>query len=252
MVFDNYAKYYNLLYRDKNYEAETDHVHHLIEQFSGQPAKKVLDIGCGTGIHANFMAKRGYTMYGIDMSAEMINQAIKKNIPGAHFSIGNATNFVLPEQFDAITSLFHVFSYQTTNEAAAAMINNACTHLKQGGLFVFDFWYGPSVLHEVPSVRIKRLENEEIRVTRIAEPVLKVNENIVDVNFELMIYDKERNQTEIIKEIHPMRYFFKPEIELLLDRANMDLLYFREWMTGNEASESTWGTCCVAVKNKTV
>jgi hypothetical protein len=45
-----------------------------------------------------------------------------------------------------------------------------------------------------------------------------------------------------------MRFFFKPEIEMYLEMAGLELLYFNEWMTGAFPSEQTWGVCCVASK----
>jgi SAM-dependent methyltransferase len=250
MVFDNYAKYYNLLYKDKDYKVEADHVQSLIAKFGGKAAKTLLDIGCGTGMHAYHMAQLGYQVTGLDNAQEMINQALAKKIPDADFEVGNATSFSLGKKFDIVTSLFHVLSYQTTTQNALDMIKNASAHLNENGLFIFDFWYGPAVLTEKPSVKVKRLEDDEIHVTRIAEPVLKVNENVVDVNFELSIYDKQEDRYSIVKEIHPMRYFFKPEIELLLGHAELTPLYFNEWMTGNTPSAHTWGVCCIAVRNE--
>jgi SAM-dependent methyltransferase len=249
MVFDNYAKYYNLLYSDKNYKAEVDHIHNLISQYSQRPATKLLDIGCGTGIHAGFLANLGYSITGVDLSPEMVNQAKAKKIPESEFFVANAVDFKCLSGFDVITSLFHVFSYQTANSEAEAMITNVSEHLKEQGLFLFDFWYGPAVLNERPSIKVKRLDNDEIQVTRIAEPILKINDNIVDVNFEVLIYDKAHNHTDIVRELHPMRYFFKPEIEFFLQKAGMSILYFKEWLTGKEPSDATWGVCCIAVKN---
>jgi len=248
MVFNDYAKYYNLLYKDKDYNAETSHVHSLINQFAERPVKTVLDIGCGTGTHAHYMTLLGYQMTGIDISREMINQALAKKISNANFEVENATSFSLNKKFDAITSLFHVLSYQTATEDVQALINNVGKHLDESGLFIFDFWYGPAVLGEKHSFKVKRLEDDEIKVTRITEPVLKVNENIVDVNFELIIHNKHHNQFSTVKEVHPMRYYFKPEIQLLLVNAGFQLLYFNEWMTGHSPSEHTWGVCCVASK----
>ena len=250
MLFNQYAKYYNLLYEDKNYQEEVDYIHSLIQRFADTPVKTVLDIGCGTGEHAVFLSQLGYHVTGIDMSNEMIAIALSKNIPNTNFLVGNAMDFQLSERFDVIVSLFHVLSYQTTNEHLKEMITNGANHVCANGLFVFDFWYGPAVLTERPSVRIKRLEDEEIKITRIAEPVLKVNENKVDVNFELLIKNKEDKKVTIIKESHPMRYFFLPEIKLLLANAGIELLYAREWMTENEPSDSTWAVCCVGKKEK--
>lgn len=249
-VFNNYARYYNLLYRDKDYDGETEYVHSLVKRFARNPVKTVLDIGCGTGMHAYYLNRLGYQITGIDSSPEMINHALAKGIPRSEFLVDDAVSFDLGNKFDLITSLFHVFSYQTASEKALKMIKNASAHLNEHGLFIFDFWYGPAVLSERPSVKVRRLEDDEVKITRLAEPVLKVNENIVEVHFEMIIHDKQSNQASIVREIHPMRYFFKPEIELYLEMAGLQLIYYNEWMTNRMPSEHTWGICCVASKNK--
>ena len=243
-----YAKYYNLLYKDKNYKEEIDYIHSLIQRFAESQIKTVLDIGCGTGMHAAFMSQLGYHVTGVDLSPEMIENALAKNIPNSSFQVGNATDFNLSKKFEVITSLFHVLSYQTANENLQKMLNNAAKHLLRNGIFIFDFWYGPAVLTERPSVRVKRLEDDDIKVTRIAEPVLKVNENIVNVNYELLIENKHNKQFAVIKECHPMRYFSLPEIEMLLAGAGVKLLYAQEWLTEREPSDMTWGVCCVGKK----
>jgi SAM-dependent methyltransferase len=235
-----------LLYKDKNYKREADYIQSLIIQFAKKGTRTLLDIGCGTGMHAYYMTELGYEVTGIDTSQEMITQAIAKEIPNSDFRVENASCFSLAKKFDVIISLFHVLSYHTVTANAMAMIKNAAEHLNENGILIFDFWYGPPVLTEKPSIRIKRLEDDEVKVTRIAEPVLKIEENIVDVNFELLIQEKSSNQYTIVKEVHPMRYFFKPEIEQYLDFAALKSLHFREWMTGRVPSTQSWGVCCVA------
>ena len=248
MVFNDYAKYYDLLYADKNYQQEADYVHSLIQRFSASSEKNILEIGCGTGTHASFMSRLGYHITGVDMSSEMIDRALAKNIPNTNFQVGNAIDFSLPNNFEVIYSLFHILSYQTANENQQKMLANVGNHLTENGIFIFDFWYAPAVLTERPSVRIKRLEDNDIKVTRISEPLLKVNENTVDVNFELLIENKQNQQLTVIKELHPMRYFSLPEIEFLMAAAGMKLAYAQEWLTEKVPSENTWGVCCVAQK----
>jgi SAM-dependent methyltransferase len=247
MVFDHYAKYYDLLYADKEYGKEVDFINTLIKHYA-TGAEDILDVGCGTGKHASFMSARGYHITGIDMSVEMINEARRQNIPNAEFYTHNIDNFPFNKSFDVITSLFHVLSYQTSNEAVYKMISNISRHLTDDGIFIFDFWYAPAVLTERPAVKIKRFENDEIKVTRIAEPMLKVNENTVDVNFELLIETKQTGKVNVIKEVHPMRYFSLPEIALFLEKGKMKIIYAKEWMSEKDPSEHTWGVCCIAKK----
>lgn len=47
----------------------------LEEVLESAPARRVLDLGCGTGEHARFLAEKGFDVIGIDRSAELIAEA---------------------------------------------------------------------------------------------------------------------------------------------------------------------------------
>lgn len=70
---DLYSKYYDLLYRDKNYQEETEYIHRLIQKYQTY-AKEILELGCGTGRHAELLSEKGYLLYGIDRSKEMVQE----------------------------------------------------------------------------------------------------------------------------------------------------------------------------------
>ena len=81
-VFKHYARYYDLLYKDKDYSAEVKYVVNKIQNFCPK-AKKILDLGCGTGKHAALLAEVGFEVTGIDQSRDMIALAEKRkeNLP---------------------------------------------------------------------------------------------------------------------------------------------------------------------------
>jgi SAM-dependent methyltransferase len=246
-VFGTYARYYDLLYRNKDYVGEAQFVHGLI-QTSSPDAQKILELGCGTGNHAVLLAKEGYEIYGVDFSEEMLLKATNRlsQLPlelGSRlkFTHGDIRQTRLNQTFDVVLSLFHVISYQTTNEDLAAAFATVKEHLKPGGIFIFDVWYGPAVLTQTPTVRVKRLEDEEILVTRIAEPVMYHNENWVDVNYQVFIREKSTDTVEELEETHRMRYLFKPEIELVVKEFKMSIVEYREWMTNKAPGCDTWG-----------
>lgn len=245
MIFGNYAKYYNLLYKDKNYQTEVDYIDALIKKYSSNKVRTILDLGCGTGNHALHFTKKGYQIYGIDLSAEMIKVATSKNIPNAQFQVGNVVDFNLKKKFDVVLSLFDVLCYQTSNQALEQTFKNIKKHLKKDGLFIFDCWYGPAVLTDKPTNREKILEDKEIKVTRWAKPVLHPNKNIVDVNFDLLIEDKKTGKQEKVQETHQVRYLFQPEIELLLEKYNLKLLHNEEFLTKKEPCFNTWKVCWI-------
>jgi SAM-dependent methyltransferase len=246
-IFDNYARYYDLLYQDKDYIGESQFIHKLI-QTNAPEATTVLELGCGTGNHAMLLAKEGYHVRGVDLSPEMLQYANERcdRVPPElaarlQFSQGDLRQVRLDRQFDVVISLFHVISYQTTNEDLLAAFETAKTHLNPGGIFIFDVWYGPAVLSDPPTVRIKRLEDRSIQVTRIAEPIGLPNDNLVDVNYHVFIKDLSNSTIDELKETHTMRYLFKPELELLASKLQMQIIECREWLTNHQPGLTTWG-----------
>ncbi len=248
-VFDQqYARYYDLLYADKDYAAETDYIAGLIRQHCPN-AKSILDLGCGTGKHAELLAQRGFRVHGVDQSEAMIARARARVQSGdVSFSVGDVTAFQSADLYDVVVSLFHVVSYQTSNESLKAMFDVASAHLSAGGVFLFDVWYGPAVLAQLPAVRVKRLEDEECTITRIAEPKTDFNRTVVEVNYSIVSTNKRTSAATGFKATHRMRYLFQPELELLLEASGMCLKNATEWMSSQPASKSTWSVCFVARK----
>jgi SAM-dependent methyltransferase len=248
MVFDTYAQYYNLLYKDKDYKGEVDYIEKLIAQFSKNTVESILDLGCGTGTHTYLLSQKGYSVVGVDRSQKMVDIAKKRETDHLNFFVGDVTTISLGKKFDVIVSLFHVISYITKNEDLENFFKNISKHLKKDGLLIFDCWYGPAVLTVRPAKRVKNLEDDQVLVTRNANPVMHPNENTVDVVYEVLIENKMNKKIERIHEVHQMRYFFKPEIELFFKIHGFELLHCEEWMTGKPVGIDTWGACWVARK----
>lgn len=245
-VFGAYSRYYNLLYKDKDYTGEAAYISALIRRHHPE-ARTVLDLGCGTGHHDLLLAQMGFDVTGVDRSDEMLAIAddglasINHQASTPNFLNGDIRTVRLDTAFDAVISLFHVMSYQATNDDLAAAFATARAHLNPGGIFIFDCWYGPAVLTDRPTVREKHLEDESVSITRIAEPVMYANENLVDVNYRVMVTDKSNGEVEELRESHVMRYLFRPELETYLNGAGLSLVESAEWMTGREPGFDTWG-----------
>jgi SAM-dependent methyltransferase len=244
-IFGDYSRYYDLLYKEKDYNGEANYVQSLFRQFAPH-ATTILNLGCGTAAHDVLLCRQGYTIDGVDMSDEMLRKANEKlsNIPALGSSLrfhqGDIRTVRLGKTFDAVISLFHVMSYQTTNDDLLAAMKTAKVHLKADGLFIFDCWYGPAVLTDRPVVRVKRLNDDTISVVRIAEPVLYPEKNLVDVCYTLIITDKKTGAVQELRETHTMRYLFSPEIEMIANDAGFKILAKEEWMTKRTLAFDTW------------
>jgi len=248
-VFGNYSQYYDLLYKDKDYQGETDFIHSLIQKNHPSP-KTVLNLGCGTGAHDFLLSKYGYECVGVDLSNDMLAMAKEKQKRLSNSSVsfhqGDVRTVRLNKKFDVVVSLFHVLSYQVTNDDVMKMLQTVKEHLNPGGIFIVDFWYGPAVLTEQPSVKVKRLENEAIKVVRIAEPKIDVNKNFVDVNYSITIEEKATHVFSSLYESHRMRYFFLPELEQYLHLQQLPILSSAKWMTTEPPSTDSWGVHVIA------
>lgn len=240
--FDLYAAYYDLLYRDKDYAAEAAYV----ARWLPAGTRRLLELGCGTGGHARPFAARGLQVHGVDLSAAMVERARARPAPGLSFAQGDVRDYRAGERFDAVVSLFHVMSYQTTNADLEAAFATARAHLAPGGVFVFDFWYGPAVLSDRPRHVVREVGDERIAVRRETVPVMRVNDNRVDVRFHVTISARDGSAERTVEEVHPMRYLFLPEIDLLLARAGFDRADARAWLRDDAPSDATWYACVAA------
>lgn len=253
----DYSRYYDLLYAEKDYHGEAKYVSKLIRSKGRKMPAAILELGCGTGCHAMHLAALGHAVHGIDRSPAMIeyarqraSQALGRLSRKVSFTVGDIARYSCCQKFDAVVSLFHVICYQTTNNEVVATLKTAARHLRPGGMLVFDVWYGPAVLEQKPSVRIKRFADSQENITRTAEAVLHSNENTVEVHYSIQCVAKDSGRHREIKESHVVRYFFLPELELMLGLAGFRLEKAEEWMTGATPSPATWGVTIVARKSR--
>ncbi|MDB5228487.1 MAG: SAM-dependent methyltransferase, type 11 [Bacteroidota bacterium] len=211
-MFKIYSAYYDLLYNDKDYKHEADYINNLIQE-NLPGAKTILNLGCGTGRHDFEFAKLGYDVSGIDLSQDMIDIARRtNNTTNITFDQGDIRTVRLNKKYDVVVALFHVMSYQTGNKDIEAVFETVRLHLKEGGLFIFDYWYGPGVLTDPPVVREKQIENDLIKVVRKAEPVMHYDKNAVEVNYEIQVTEKSNGKENTFREQHMVRYLFLPEL----------------------------------------
>ncbi len=253
-IFDAYAHYYDLLYRDKDYAGEANYIATQIHQYMPH-AQWILNLGCGTGIHDEYLARIGFNVHGVDISDEMLSRAgerkakLPSDIAGKlSYSAGDIRTIRTGQTYDAVISLFHVMSYQTANNDVMAALQTAADHLKPGGLFVFDFWYGPAVLTQKPEIRVKRLESKDHRVVRIAEPIELPRTNSVQVNYQIWVESLQNGQIGNFCESHLMRYFFEPELDLLISQTIFKIESIFAWLDNGPPTPSNWSAMVVAVR----
>ncbi|AKG38382.1 methyltransferase type 11 [Infirmifilum uzonense] len=160
---DFYAQYYDILYSHRNVKSEVDFLEKVFQKHAKRSVKKILDVGCGTGIHSVELARRGYSVLGVDASKVMIERAREKakDIDNVSFMVADARHLKLPEKYDAAIAMYGVISYFTTDEDALDFLKSIRESLESGSIFVFDTWNMLGVLekrvyYETPSTHVRK------------------------------------------------------------------------------------------------
>jgi len=157
---------YDTIYlsRGKNYAAEADSVHQLVQHNLRSGGNSLLDVACGTGLHSSYLSAY-YQVEGLDLDVRMI-EAAKLKCPELTFHVGDMRNFDLGPggQFDVITCLFSSIGYVGTVAGLNQAIANFERHLKPGGLLFVEPWFTPEDWHP-----------GNIHATFVDEPRLKIS-----------------------------------------------------------------------------
>lgn len=246
-----YADAYDLVYRDKDYTTECDLIERLFRDYGTTPIKRVLDLGCGTGNHAIPLAERKYNVTGVDLSPGMLAHAKAKaeQSPGhkrLHFQEGDIRQMGVVGQFEAVLILFAVLGYQIDNAEVAATLATARRHLAPGGLLLFDVWHGPAVLHQKPTMRMKKVETPDGNIWRATHGELNINRHTCLVRYRLWLIDHDHLVQEA-EEDHEMRFFFPLELAQFLDHAGFALQRLGAFPDfDRDPDETTWNAMGVA------
>lgn len=137
-MFENYGEQYDNECFTQGTIGECDFIE---KEINYNKLLNIIDIGCGTGRHSIELAKRGYSMTGIDLSESQLEKAREKaNKGGVHvdFMKFDARNLPFDKQFDvAIMICEGAFPLMETDEMNYEILRNVSKSLKDNAMFIF-------------------------------------------------------------------------------------------------------------------
>lgn len=133
MEYGQMARYYDVLYRDKDYNREVA----FLKSFFPKNSKRALDLGCGTGEHLRLLKAHPLESTGVDISPEMI--AIAKTKIPADFIISDILTYRSRKKFDIIISMFAVCNHLSSEKELKEMLCHVKEMLKKNGVIILDF-----------------------------------------------------------------------------------------------------------------
>ncbi len=148
MIRNEWEEFFNghaPVYMDNSFTKNTmEEVNFVLEELGLPPGSRILDVGCGTGRHAVELARRGYQITGVDISAGMLAEA-EKAAREADVEVelihADATRFMSDKLFDAAICLCEgAFSLlggeDDPYEHDLAILRNIRAALRPGARFV--------------------------------------------------------------------------------------------------------------------
>jgi ubiquinone/menaquinone biosynthesis C-methylase UbiE len=181
-MYSKSAKYYDAIYGavGKDYPAEAREVRKFIQKYKQSEGNRLLDIGCGTGIHANLLSKY-YQVEGLDIDPKMLSVA-RKNYPKIKFQQGDMVDFKLQSKFDIIVCLFSAVGYVKTKSRLQKTIKNMSQHLLPGGVLLVEPWFTPSQWHP-GRVYVTEVKTPDAKIVRMSHSSQKGNVSIIDFHY---------------------------------------------------------------------
>ncbi|ASZ11450.1 class I SAM-dependent methyltransferase [Chitinophaga pendula] len=187
------SPYYHLLYEHRDEREAAAFIDKLLAYLEPAPEALMLDVACGKGRHAKYLADKGFTVTGIDLSIDSINAAKKLENEQLSFFQHDMRLPFRVNYFDIVFNFFTSFGYfdtQRDNDNALRTLRNA---LKPGGRLVLDYLNSHYVQEHLVYDEVKEKDNVVFDIKRTVSDGKFVKQiSILDKNKPLRATFSER------------------------------------------------------------
>jgi ubiquinone/menaquinone biosynthesis C-methylase UbiE len=235
---ESFARFYDTIYHSIRDGVDNDYFQKEMKKAGG----KVLEVGVGTGRLFMDALNSGIDIYGIDISSEML-KVLNEKLPSDkqhRVSLQSISDFKLGVKFDLIVAPFRVIMHLLEKEEQIKALNNVFKHLNDGGLFIFDAF--------IPDLNqlIKGLDNHidfegeylpGMKLKRIVSTRPDLIRQLINIRFRMEWEEGEKTYQD--EWDLPLRFFFRYELEHLIERSEFrDYKFYGDYQ-GNELNSNS-------------
>jgi SAM-dependent methyltransferase len=215
------ARFYDLIYHQIRDGVDDRFFINEINSTKGS----VLEIGVGTGRLFTRALNQGADIYGIDISPSMIRVLLDKirKEEQDRISIQNIIDFRLDKKFALVIAPFRVFMHLADKKDQIEALNNVCRHMEPGGKFIFDVFIPD--LRQLLNGLTDHIDFEGEyepgkSVKRIVTTKPDLVNQLINITFRFEWQEEKKLRSEEWK--FALRYFFRFELEYLLERSEFN------------------------------
>ena len=153
------SDYYHILYQERDEEEAKLFLNNLLQKLLVTPKHNILDLACGRGRHANYLAALGYPVTGLDLSPASIDFAKLQAPPNASFAVQDMRLPFGNAMYDVILNLFTSFGYFDNEAENLQVMHHIASALKPGGTAVIEYFNPNHVKKHLIPAEVKIVNN---------------------------------------------------------------------------------------------
>lgn len=187
--------YYHLLYQNRDDQEAQRFLDQLLAYLAPPLSAKLLDLACGKGRHARYLASKGFDVTGIDLSTNSIQAASAFEQERLRFVVGDMRESYKTNHFDYIFNFFTSFGYFSDtkdNDRSLAAIHES---LRPQGKLVIDFLHAEWVIAHLVKKEMKVIEGIRFDIKR------EVKDGIIYKHIHISDQEKQLHFTEKVQAL---------------------------------------------------
>ncbi|MBE7043731.1 MAG: class I SAM-dependent methyltransferase [Ruminococcaceae bacterium] len=232
--YESFAALYDRLMTDVDYDGWCDYLEDSFARMKVQP-KLVLELGCGTGNLTVRLAKRGYSMIGLDNSSDMLTVATEKSQDlDILYLLQDMTEFELYGTVDAVVCSLDCLNYLTEAGMLERCFSLVSLYLNPGGVFLFDLNTQYKMEH-ILAPETFLYDDDEVFYTWQSV----WDEEYRECEYDLTFFVKDGETYRRFEETHLQKAYSVSEVEQALKKAGLILEGFYDGFDQNPVCEET-------------
>ncbi len=214
-----------VLFNPQRMERTKEEVENIISLLNLRPGVSVLDLCCGPGRHSLELARRRFSVTGVDRTRIYLAEARKKAKKEGleiDFIQKDMRSFCKPNSFDVAINFFTSFGYFEDEKDDKKVLENVYRSLKKGGVFLID-----TVGKEVLARRFQGRDWYEINDIIILEEGKVCKDWTWVESHWIMIKDGKKHETKVTH-----RLYSAAELSALLKDCGFNSVFVYGDLTG--------------------
>lgn len=204
------SPYYRLLYKERNEQEARLFIDNLLSYLQPQPKATVLDLACGSGRYARYLAERDLYVTGLDIAPSNIHTAREFESERLSFFTHDMRNPYAVNYFNYVFNFFTSFGYFETEEEHLVTLKHISRSLRPAGIFMIDFLNAQNIIENLVAHEEKTVEDVHFELSRELDAQGYIAKTICVQHLNKQLHYRER-----------VRAFTYSDFEQLFDQAGL-------------------------------